>query len=279
MTSNARSAIRMSTSHAGRLARLALAGGLAALLAAAGCASSGQAPVQFGKTVSAKKLFAQASQVLEHKRSFLGYDFTNYDKAINKFQDVIDNYPYSKYAITAELRIADAFYDQKHWEEAINYYRDFAELHPDNPKVPYAIFRSALCYYQQASPANRDQTNTKKALAKLEEVSARFPNSPEAAQADGLWRKLRTRLAHHVFGIGDFYMKHQEYESAASRYRMVLDQFPGLGLDAEALYKLGVCYQKMNREADATHIFQVILENYKGSQIADAAQDLIPAAN
>jgi outer membrane protein assembly factor BamD len=244
-----------------------------------GCASSPSAPVEFGKTASAKQLFEEASAILAHKRIILGWDITSYDKAINKYQDVIDNYPYSDYAVQAELRIADAFYEQKRWEEAINYYRDFAELHPDNAKVPYSIYRSALCYYEQASSANRDQTNTKKALGKLEEVSARFPNSPEAAQADVLWRKLRTRLAEHVLGIGDFYMQHQEYESAASRYRMVLNQFPGLGLDAKALYQLGLCYKKMNREADATHIFQVILENYKGSQIADAAQDLIPSAN
>jgi len=59
----------------------------------------------------------------------------------------------------------------------------------------------------------------------------------------------------------------------------VLNEFPGLGLDAEALYKLGVCYTHMRREAEAQKIFEVILENYEGSEIADAAQDLIPAAN
>jgi outer membrane protein assembly factor BamD len=275
VASNGRSWLRSSASLA------TLTGWLLAGLCAAGlgCASGPSAPVEFGKTASAKQLFDEASALVAHKRTILGWDFTSYDKAINKFQDVIDNYPYSDYAVQAELRIADAFYDQKHWEEAINYYRDFAELHPDNAKVPYSVYRSALCYYEQASSANRDQTNTEKALAKLEEVSARFPNSPEAAQADALWRKLRTRLAEHVLGIGDFYMKHEEYESAANRYRMVLNQFPGLGLDAKALYRLGLCYQKMNREADATHIFEVILENYKGSQIADAAQDLIPSAN
>ena len=48
---------------------------------------------------------------------------------------------------------------------------------------------------------------------------------------------------------------------------------------ADALYKLGVCYQNMNLEDEAQRIFEVILDNYEGSEVAEAAQDLIPAAN
>ena len=63
-------------------------------------------------------------------------------------EDIIDNYPYSDYATLAELRIADAYYDQEHWEEALSYYRDFSELHPDHDRVPYTIYRAALAYTQ-----------------------------------------------------------------------------------------------------------------------------------
>ncbi len=79
--------------------------------------------------------------------------------------------------------------------------------------------------------------------------------------------------------VADFYLDREEWQSAAQRYRSVLNEYPGLGLDAQALYKLGLCYTKMNREEDATRMFQVILENYRGSDIAAAAEDLVPAAN
>ncbi len=48
--------------------------------------------------------------------------------------------------------------------------------------------------------------------------------------------------------IGNFYMKRSEYRSAADRFRSVLNEYPGLGLDAEALFKLGLCYREMNLE-------------------------------
>jgi outer membrane protein assembly factor BamD (BamD/ComL family) len=78
--------------------------------------------------------------------------------------------------------------------------------------------------------------------------------------------------------VADFYFKEDEFPSAADRYRELLNEYPGLGLDADALYKLGVCYTRMNRDAEATKIFQVILENYKGTDVAEAAADLVPEA-
>jgi outer membrane protein assembly factor BamD (BamD/ComL family) len=78
--------------------------------------------------------------------------------------------------------------------------------------------------------------------------------------------------------VADFYFDQEEYPSAADRYRELLNEYPGLGLDADALYKLGVCYTRMNREDEANKIFQVILENYKGTDVAEAAADLVPEA-
>jgi len=59
----------------------------------------------------------------------------------------------------------------------------------------------------------------------------------------------------------------------------VLNEYPGLGLDAEALFKLGLCYREMNLGDEAARIFQVILDNYQGSEVAAAAQDFVPASN
>jgi outer membrane protein assembly factor BamD (BamD/ComL family) len=79
--------------------------------------------------------------------------------------------------------------------------------------------------------------------------------------------------------IAGFYLDREEYQSAADRYRGVLNKYPGLGLDAQALYQLGVCYTRMNLEDEAQRIFEVILRNYEGSDVAKQAADLVPAAN
>ena len=39
-----------------------------------------------------------------------------------------------------------------------------------------------------------------------------------------------------MLGIADFYSGRGDYEAAAGRYRSLLNEYPGLGLDAETLY-------------------------------------------
>jgi outer membrane protein assembly factor BamD len=257
-------------------ARFCRAGTAALALAAAGCAGSPD-PTELGEVPSAEQLYEEAREILADGHDlFWVWDTTNYEKAIDRLQDIIDNYPYSDYAVVANLEIADTYYRRERFEEALSYYRDFAELHPDHPKVPYALHRAALCHYHQSRDPGRDQSATKQAVAQLEDLMRRYPDAPESREAEALWRELRTRLGTHVLQIGDFYMDREEYQSAADRYRAVLNQYPGLGLDPEALYKLGVCYERMQLTDEASRIFQVILDNYGDTEVAEAAAEYLP---
>ncbi len=256
------------------LALIAL--GLAAVIAA-GCAREVPLPA-YGELPSAEELYGEGQKELAYQKSrrFMPSDYT---KAIEIFQDIIDNYPYSDQAVLAELAIADAYFEQGGYDEAISYYTDFADLHPEHPRVDYAIYRRAMAHSAQSKKAGRDQTETFRAIETLERLLVLYPHSAYAIEGEQHLVLLRTRVATHDMGIGDFYFKKGEYPSAAERYRDLLNRYPGLGLDAEALYKLGLCYTRMNREGEAHEIFQVILDNYEGSAVADAAADLIPAAN
>jgi len=242
-----------------------------ALVLAAACSSS---PPAFEEVPPAEELYAEALDTLEGN-SWLLFRTTNYARAIEKLQSIIDNYPYSEVAVLAELKIADAYFDDHRYDEALSYYRDFADLHPQHEKVPYTILRSALCRERQMHAANRDQTATRDALLHLDRLLAKYPHSPEAQEAEIMWRDLRTHLAENVAEIAEFYMKREEYESAAERYRSILNEYPGLGLDAEALYNLGVCYLEMRRTEEAERIFQSIVQNYRDSAYASAAAERI----
>lgn len=227
----------------------------------------------------ADELYAEGEAILEGRKLVGVIPWTNYDEAIETFQAIIDNYPYSEYAVKAELAIADAYFEDGRYEEALSYYRDFIDLHPQHEKVPYSLFRAAMCHAHRVRSPNRDQTPTREALQFLDQLLANYPHSQYASEAEEKWRELRTSLAEQVALIGDFYMDRGEYESAAERFRSLLNEYPGLGLDAETLYKLGVCYAEMNRREEAESIFQAIVQNYAGSGIAQDAADRIASMN
>ena len=250
---------------------------LLALVAATAVGCKKDAPT-FEDVPPANELWEEGMHRLEG-RNILGYRWINYGKAIESFQAIVDNYPYSEYEIKAELKIADSYFKDKRYEEALSYYRDFAELHPQHQKVPYTVLRSALCHYEQIESIDRDQTNTRAALEILEELLSRFPYSPETKEGEIILFELRTRLAENVMEIGNFYLDREQHQSAARRYRTVLDEYPGLGLDAEALYKLGVCYEHMKLEDEALRLYHVVVENFRNTPLAAKAATRIAHAN
>lgn len=226
----------------------------------------------------AEELYEEGLETLEGRRVLGIPIWTDYTGAIETFQTIIDNYPFSDYAVNAELRIADAYFDDDRFDEALSYYRDYADLHPQDPKVPYTILRSALCHYEQIRSIDRDQTPTREALVYLERLIRSHPYAPETREGEELLRQLRGRLAKNVMEIGDFYRAREEYQAAAERYRELLNLYPGLGLDADALYYLGVSYQHMKRDDEAVRLYRVVVENFRDTDIADLAADRIAAS-
>ena len=267
----ARSRVRGVGAGSGALRRGVLAGLLGA--AAFGCAG---AKPEAEEVPAAEVLYQRGLEQMEGGKILWVFNSADNAEAVESFQQIIDNYPYSEHAVLAELKIADAYYADGKYDEALSYYRDFSELHPQHERVPYTLHRAAQCHYQQSRSPDRDQTATIESLKYLDQLITRYPHSAEAREAEETWKELRTKLAQHDMQIADYYMDRDEYQSAADRYRGVLNKYPGLGLDAEALYKLGVCYTEMNLEDEAHKIFEVILQNYRGTDVAAAAADRMP---
>jgi outer membrane protein assembly factor BamD len=245
-------------------------------IALAGClvlsvACSEKEPT-FEEIKPADELYAEGLKTLEGRRILWMFDLINYDKAIETFQAIIDNYPYSDFEQKALLKIADSYYDDARYEEALAYYQDFADLHPAHAKVPYTLLRAAQCHFNQIESIDRDQTSTRLATEALEVLMRQHPYARETRTGEEMMVKLRTRLALNMLHIADFYLKRTHWQSAAVRYRRVLDDFPGLGLDARALFRLGLCLENLRREDEALRLFHVVVENYADTAAAGRAR-------
>ncbi|MEE2674989.1 MAG: outer membrane protein assembly factor BamD [Myxococcota bacterium] len=251
---------------------------LAALLALLLTSCASDVP-SFEDVAPADELYAEGQEILEGTNILWLYRFVNYTSAIETFQAIIDNYPYSEDAVKAELQIADAYFADERWDEALTYYRDFGDLHPQHERVPYTILRSAQCHYEQIGSVSRDQTSAQEAVHFLEILLRSYPYASETAEGERMLQELRTKLAKNVMMTGDFYLGRGEFQAAAERYRNVLNVHPGLGLDAEALFKLGVCYENLKREDEALRLFHVLMENFRDTRHAQAARAHVAASN
>ena len=151
----------------------------------------------------------------------------HYQIAIDTLRTIRNKYPYSKYSVDAQLRIADVYYLQESYAEAAAAYETFRDLHPKHEKIEYAMFRIGKSYYKDVpSTVARDLTTAQKAVDAYREFLKRFPTAGQAQEAkDDLAASVKL-LADKELYIADFYYKRDFYDSAKTRYQKILDVYP-----------------------------------------------------
>jgi outer membrane protein assembly factor BamD len=164
-----------------------------------------------------------------------------FEAATETFQKIKDRYPYSKNALQAELKMADALYQREMFDEAYEEYSEFEKLHPKNPDIPYVIYQEGMCFYRQASTIDRDQSHTLQAREEFERVIKRYKNSPYANMAKRKLRESLVNMAEHELYVGNFYFRGEKYQAAMDRYLYIIDHFPDLGQYYEAIENIKKC--------------------------------------
>jgi len=172
----------------------------------------------------------------------------NYKRAIENFEKLRDWYPFDKYAILAELKIADSHYQLKQYDEAVIAYQEFESLHPLNEAIPYVVYQIGLCYYEQITTVDRDQSATKKAMTTFERLQKQFPDHQYSKRAGEHIHTCLKSLAGHELYVGKYYFKKKNYEAALNRFKNIINEFPDVGIHKEALDYLALCETAMGKK-------------------------------
>src|SRR3569623_1474677 len=104
-------------------------------------------------------------------------------QAVDYFQEVERQHPYSEWSRRAILMQAYAHYQANAYAEAIADADRFIQLYPGNASAPYAYYIKAVCYFERILDVGRDQASTGQALNALREETVRYPNTEYAADA------------------------------------------------------------------------------------------------
>jgi outer membrane protein assembly factor BamD len=161
-------------------------------------------------------------------------DADDYNEAATLYQQIKDQYPYSRYAILAELKLGDAYFLNAKYIEAYGAYRSFEELHPANDAVPYAIYQQGMCHYMRMNGVDRDQTPTLLTIQTLAHLIESYPESQYTVLAKTRIAEAQNNLAGHEFYIGEFYFKRKDYQAAMNRFKGLIEAYPDSGYHQRA---------------------------------------------
>ncbi len=202
-------------------------------------------------------------------------DKGDYRLAAAMFDEVERQHPYSVWARRAQLMSAFSYYASRQYPESIQTAQRFLSLHPGNRDAPYAYYIIALSYYEQIADVSRDQKITSQALAALQELVRRYPDSRYAADARLKIDLVNDHLAGKELDIGRFYARNRQWISASVRYRNVIDEYQTTSHVPEALYRLVEASLALGLPEEALRNAAVLSANYPGSKWYERSYQLM----
>ena len=140
----------------------------------------------------------------------------------------MDNYPQSPLRPDAKLALGDTYLGENSVESLIlpgNEFREFLTFYPTHPRADYAQYKLGLGHFAQMLGPQRDQTQTREAVAEFEAFLDRFPNSALAPEVKGKLREAQDRLSDSEYQVGLFY-RSRWYPGAIDRFKSVLKRDP-----------------------------------------------------
>ncbi len=240
---------------------------LPALLLLGGCSIFASKPAENPSSLPVEVLYNRGADALVAR---------DYARAVQEFDNVEQYYPYSPWAANAQLMGGYGQYLEQKYTDAVGTLNRFIQLHPSSRDIAYAYYLRALCYYEQIEDIQRDQKSTQDAMAALQEVVNRFPESAYARDAKLKIDLARDHLAGKEMEIGRFYERQHLYAAALTRFQRVVDDFQTTNHVAEALERLVEIYLKLGLPDQAKRTAAVLGHNYPGSiWYADAYDQLV----
>ncbi|MFZ2444919.1 MAG: outer membrane protein assembly factor BamD [Syntrophobacteraceae bacterium] len=219
-----------------------------ALFILSGCGGANLSEFYFGD------LFGKGTSAIDKTAEQLAVDGTqkmqkkDYGGAVEAFKKLKEHYPYSKYAILAEMKLGDAYFYDKKYAEASMAYEEFVRLHPRNEVVPYILYQIGMSHFLAFTTVDRDPEETNIAMQAFQKVIQNFPKSEYAKKAEKQLFECKKRLISHEFQVARFYYIVKEYDAAKTRLDSMIQKYPqaiadlGYGKDVQKM--LAKCEQE-----------------------------------
>ncbi|HTA89014.1 MAG TPA: outer membrane protein assembly factor BamD, partial [Polyangiaceae bacterium] len=196
--------------------------------------------------------------------------------------EVRRKYGYSRYARLAELRLADANYEQEKFAEATAGYKAFIHDYPNDPEIPYARYQVTLTQYNAVSqsfllPAleERDLASVNDAHASIRAFLNDYPNSAHAPELAYMQAVVTGLLARHELYVARFYLDRGNFQAAIARVQYGLHSFKDSGLEPEGMVLLAEVYMKQKDRGKAREVLKSMLTEYPESPFAVPARKFL----
>lgn len=172
------------------------------------------------------------------------YNAGKYGKAIRLFEQIAPAYRGKSQSEEMFYMYSQAYYKTKQYYLAGYQFNSFASSFPKSEKAEEATFLSAKSYSMLSPEYSLDQTDTDKAINKMQEFINKYPSSAYLEEANTIVKGLQNKLEKKAFEIAKQYNTISDYKAAIKALDNFIIDFPGTPYKEKALYyKLDSSYK------------------------------------
>lgn len=197
------------------------------------------------------------------------YEEGDMKRANRLFEQIAPKYVGKPQGERVMFFLADTYFKQKDYNMAGYQFERFVKSYPKSDKVPEASFQGAKSYYELSPKYSLDQTDTDKALAKLQGFINTYPDSEYFAAANAMAKELTTKKEEKSFKIAKQFNKLGEFDfsfltPAVAAFDNFISDYPGSIFREDAMYY---------RFESASQFALNSLESLQPARLQDAKDD------
>ena len=216
-----------------------------------------------------------SSDIETYKSGLSSLKDSNYIKAVEEFDKLYINHPFSSLAKKSEIMTAYSLYQNNEINKSISKLKTFNEMNPKDEFSDYAHYLLAMCYYIQISSQGRDPSLSLKALNSFKLITTKYPNSRYAKDSRLKIQLIKNSLAINELNIGKFYLKKNAPASSIKRFKTILQKYQNSSVIPETLYRLTEALLMMGLKKEAIKSNAILKYNFPNNEWSDLGKDIL----
>ncbi len=224
---------------------------------------AGKKPVE---TIPLEERYKRGQEFLENKK---------YYNAQQEFQIVVLSGSHTEWGDDAQFYLAESYFKNKEYILAITEYERLTRKMKFSPFVENSRWRICEAYVAESPNYYHDQSNTQKALQKLQEFIEEYPDSEFRDNANATVKKLRNKLAEKIDESAILYIKLHAYDSAIVAYEDLLGQYYDTDFADDAHVGIIRSYSLMKNYDEAKKYYETNEDKIVSSELKAKALNYI----
>ena len=186
--------------------------------------------------------------------------------AAKKFLEAELLFPQSDWAPKSSLMASYSYYLQDYYSEAIFNLENYIKTYPADPRMSYARFLLAMCYYETIEDEKKDLEPLLSARKEFNFIIKNYPDTDYALDSKFKNELIDDVLAAKEMYLGRHYIKKERWIPAINRFKNVLKDYETTIYAEEAIHRLVEVHYKLGMIEESKKYAKLLGYNYQSSE-------------